>query len=276
MAGRAHKKSCRKLMRVSRNFAAWVRPILYESVRISKYLHLFSLLPRGGDPLRRSSFVKHLFINTPFDAAFDLHLLNSCERMQSLAIHGPTFKDLARANNRGIWSSSNVACRPSSVLLFDANCDVFRQSRLDPPAVLRYCTHLIVEHSSIDIRSVSFVLSISPQVTHLALCYTYPRLFALQHLEEVCHANPQLEVIALVQFVRRTTKAFDDKWCTTNFGVHSFERVDPRVAFVEVFRQNPDPEDNWAALTTGNLDVWELSRERVAVVKRTEILPETC
>ncbi|KZS89118.1 hypothetical protein SISNIDRAFT_489551 [Sistotremastrum niveocremeum HHB9708] len=251
------------LMSVSSSFAAWLRPILYESVQITKYLHVGSFVGEPSDEPSRFSMVKHLFISTEYDREFDWHVMNSCYRLQSLAIQGFSLPRYSPQTRRGFWSTAEAPCEPSFVMLFQTDCNLFEVYRLSTPVILRSCTHLAIEHTSVDIRSISYLLTIVPTVTHLALFYRYPRLFAVQHLGRFCEKNPQLSVIVLCQFLRRTRAAFDELWNNTTFGRHNFELVDPRVAFVEILGRKRGPVDYWRELTTGEIDVWALAKERM-------------
>ncbi|KZS89752.1 hypothetical protein SISNIDRAFT_488926 [Sistotremastrum niveocremeum HHB9708] len=247
------------LMKVSSSFAAWLRPMLYGSVRITKYLNISAFVE---DP-SRFSLVKHLFISTEYDPVFDSHVMSSCDRLQSLAIQGFSLPRYSPQKHRGSRSAARTLCEPSFVMLFQTNCNLFEAYRLTTPIVLRSCTHLAIEHTSVDIRSISYLLSIVPTVTHLALFYQYPRLFAVQHMAEFCDKNPQLSIIVLCQFLKRTRAVFDELWNNTTFGRHNFELVDSRVAFVEILGRKRGPVNYWRDLTTGKIDVWELGRERL-------------
>ncbi|KZS89419.1 hypothetical protein SISNIDRAFT_469438 [Sistotremastrum niveocremeum HHB9708] len=262
LAVRGDRKRCLRFMKVSRDFAVWVRPLLYEFVHISKYLQLCWFVVARRERLTRFSMARNLFISTPYDSAFDAYVLNACGQVQSLALRGDSLRGVTHLTQRGVWATVEVACKPSSVFLFHTNCELFQQRHMASPAILRNCTHLAIEPTSVDIRCISYLLNITPTVTHLALLFTYPRLYAIHNAKEFCEENPQLSSIVLCHFIQRSRPTSGDLWAITSFGPHGFEQLDSRVALVEILKNRSACASHWRALACGSLDIWGMGKAR--------------
>ncbi|KZS92862.1 hypothetical protein SISNIDRAFT_466721 [Sistotremastrum niveocremeum HHB9708] len=277
-AARDGRQYCLKLIVVSRNFAAWVRPILYESVRISGYISIVSFAQRSlflspnvnpslcPTDLSRFSLVKHLFLDTCFDSTFDLNILNACPSLRALAIQGFSLRERSFTMNNGCWSTRQIACRPSHVTLFNTNCAIFQKFRRPAPSILNACTHLSIEHTTIDLSCITYLIGLVPTVTHLALLYSSRRMEAVVHVPAMCAANPRLTLILFLLFARSETKGSRNVRggaMGRPYGRHRFEEGDPRVAVVEMDSEICEVADQWKEMATRDLDIWKLAEERL-------------
>ncbi|KZS91100.1 hypothetical protein SISNIDRAFT_457086, partial [Sistotremastrum niveocremeum HHB9708] len=204
-----------RLMRVSRAFREWVRPVLYQ------FPEIYSLTPTQlwdftseADP-QGFRYITDLILVAEGFPFFDAGLLDKCVNLRNFGIWNTErvtpdgrMNPLSFLRETAIWACKSRAA-PRHIVIFDACAFVLRQIDIhwDANSIFRNCTHLQVIFADGD-RSVlsrranpSWPFHRMSKLTHLALRFHEPGSVSESVIarlkDDIIKASPSLQYLVL-------------------------------------------------------------------------------
>ncbi|KZT33558.1 hypothetical protein SISSUDRAFT_1066042 [Sistotremastrum suecicum HHB10207 ss-3] len=261
------KKECLKLCSVSKNFAAWVYPVLFFCIKVSGYTKMCDLATEIHP--RKLTYVRHLFLCPPHE--LDHGLLNMCVRLTHLMVHTfgtPSFGNRPPRIDTSFWNGTTF---PSHVTILGADCSIFVRYNLRAPSALLKCTHLSLESIYFHLDGLMELISQLPALSHLALFTRYPSELDVSSFALLCQESSNLEMILLGLLENRW--AHSDRIIYSEQAPELCERflIDQRVFVADV----GSPIRIWEYMAMGRMSIWEqdaVSRVQVAASNLRYIL----